>query len=59
VVARLPSSAPPRFNRAAALAALGRLDEARTDLRTLIALEPPGSEYANAARDALAALGAP
>jgi Tfp pilus assembly protein PilF/4-amino-4-deoxy-L-arabinose transferase-like glycosyltransferase len=59
VVARLPGAAVPRFNRAAALAAVGRLDEARADLRALIAQEPPGSEYAKAARDALAALGAP
>jgi len=55
---RDPRLASARINRAAALAALGRVDEAQLELHALLAQEPPESPYAAAARDALAQLGA-
>jgi tetratricopeptide (TPR) repeat protein len=57
VLARAPRHAAARFNRAAALDALGRRDEARAELETLVAQEPAGSPYAQAARQTLARLG--
>jgi len=59
IVGRTPGNAPARFNHAAALAGLGRVEQARTELEALIAQEPAASDYARAARSALAALGTP
>jgi tetratricopeptide (TPR) repeat protein len=55
---RDPHLASARLNRAVSLAALGRSPEARMELEALLAQEPPGSPYAQAARDGLAQLGA-
>jgi len=59
VVARWPGNVPARFNRAAALSALGRTDEARADLRAVLGLPGLPADYAHSAREALSALGEP
>jgi len=59
VIASHPEYATARFGRAAALSALGRNEEARADLRAVLAIPGVAPEYAKAAQEALAALGGP